>query len=149
VVVLRAPTELAIAREVVKKFFRAVVEESFEDVEALLADQAWVRASAGQRRPARDAWQARLKRLDYGVLAGEPVYRDREFETYRGRDLGRMNDRRNLPVAANRDEVVVRVPVVLGQSSRNRLFGDELVFLLRPDGKSYKIAEIVEDFQLP
>jgi len=45
--------------------------------------------------------------------------------------------------------VVVRVPISMARAGRVQLFGNEIWFLLRPEDGVYRIAELVEDFQLP
>jgi len=44
---------------------------------------------------------------------------------------------------------VVRVPLHSPQNDKTRLFGDEIVFLLSRTDSGLRIAEMVEDFQLP
>ncbi|MBK7586572.1 MAG: hypothetical protein IPI67_41090 [Myxococcales bacterium] len=150
VVVLKTPADPAAARELVRSFFRAVSHASLPELEPLLSDDAWL--SAGPmtgRQKARQYWQLRLSRLDYGSLAAGSVYRDSEIETYRAVDLGSLRPPRALGVVAQPDDVVVRVPIANPRGGKTRLFGDEIVFVLRPAGGNYRIVDMAEDFSLP
>jgi hypothetical protein len=149
-VVLKAPVPTDAAREVVREFFRAAVDESPERIEQLIADPAFVQSGAqASRQSLRTFWRARLVRLDYGSLAGQLVYRENDLEIYRAEDAARLSGVRALPFNVSGEDVLVRVPVILPKVGRTKLFGDEILFLLRPQADSYKIKEVVEDFQLP
>jgi hypothetical protein len=149
-IALRAPPDPEAARETVRAFFRAVVHGAFDELEAVVADDAWLQAGAmvGRQR-ARSYWQMRLSRLDYISLAGSSVYREGELETYRAADVGKLRPPRPLAVVAQGDDVVVRVPITTPRSGKTRLFGDEIVFVLRPKAGKYSIVEMTEDFALP
>ena len=54
-----------------------------------------------------------------------------------------------LGVVAQTDDVVVRVPIAVPRSGKTRLFGDEIVFVLRPNGNRYAIVDMAEEFTLP
>jgi hypothetical protein len=138
-VVLKTPLDTQAARQVVKDFFRAAVEQD--------ADRQ-AGASMG-RQQAQPFWRLRLSRLDYGALAGQVVFRDAELEVYRSEDLARLRPARTLAMAVQGDDVLVRVPIATPRVGRTRLFGDEVTFLLRPNGATFKIVEMAEDFQLP
>ena len=150
VVVLRAPQDPEAARDVVRGFFRAIGQGSFAELEPLLAEDAWLSAGASVgRQKARQYWQARLTRLDYGAIAGSLVFREGELETYRAADLAALRPPRSLGVVARGDDVVVRVPIASPRFGKTRLFGDEIVFLLRPKGSGYSIVDMAEEFMLP
>jgi hypothetical protein len=168
--VLLEPVDPEPARRVVRAFFEAVVEESMVDLERLVERGAHTRPNIKTRaEPALPWWQRRFERLDYTALGAEVFYRRADMEARTARDGG--PPRRPLPANPRGDEVVVRV-VVSGQAA-DKLFGSELVFLLKktkapdphfdsparpgasPDdpGRAtvagYKIAELFEDFRLP
>ncbi|HVJ16433.1 MAG TPA: hypothetical protein VM686_13420, partial [Polyangiaceae bacterium] len=63
--------------------------------------------------------------------------------------LERMGSGRPSFIETRQGDLVVRAKIRLSWKGRSRLFGDELVFLLRPDGDRFLIAEIAEDFRLP
>lgn len=150
VVVLRAPEDPEAAREVVRGFFRAVSQGSYGELETFVADEAWLSAGAmAGRQKARQYWQMRLSRLDYASLAGSSIFRDGEIETYRAQDLAALRPPRALGVVAQADDVVVRVPIAAPRSGKTRLFGDEIVFVLRPKGNRYAIVDMAEEFTLP
>lgn len=150
VALLRAPPDPEAARDVVKSFFRAVAEGSTSELERLLREETWVQAGAmtGRQR-ALSFWQMRLSRLDYTSLAGTSIYRDGDLETYRVADLPKLRPPRTLAISGGPDDVIVRVPISSPRSGKTRLFGDEIVFVLRPDGNKYAIVEMAEDFSLP
>lgn len=149
VVVLRTPADVARARETVREFFRAVVDEDPDKLDSLLDARAWVQVGSQGRQLARSFWRLRLSRLDYSALAGQLVYRPSEVETYRADDSARLRPARRLPIAPSGDDVLVRVVIAAPRSGKTRLFGDEIVFLLHPDASAYRITEMAEDFQLP
>jgi hypothetical protein len=147
-VLLRAPTAPELARQVVRSFLRAAVNETPERLELLLAPQAFIDTSGG-RQPARSFWRTRLSQLDYTELKGQLLFRDSDLETFRAEDLARLPAGRRIPLELGTDEVAVRVPIRVSWAGRTRLFGDELVFRLQPAGSRFEIAEISEDFRLP
>lgn len=147
-VLLRAPAAPELARQVVRSFLRAVVNETPERLEPLLAPQAFIDSSGG-RQPARSFWRTRLSQLDYTELKGQLLFRDTDLETFRAEDLARLPAGRRIPLELGADEVAVRVPIRVSWAGRTRLFGDELVFRLQPSGSRFEIAEISEDFRLP
>jgi hypothetical protein len=150
VAVLQAPTDSAAAFDVLRRFFRAVAEESTSDLDAVLADDARVTLTGGGRLPARNSWRARLARLDYRTLENQPVYRESQVETYRM--VGNVTPRSrtgSLPLDVAGEDLLLRVPIVATRAGSTRLFGDEMWFLLKPGPNGYRIAELVENFQLP
>ncbi len=149
-VVLSTPGDVAQARQVVERFFRAVVTEAPEQLAELVSPSAWVvSTSQGWRERATQFWQGRLAQLDYAILAGQIVYRDAEVVTYRARDLPDLPANRRPPLRARGDDVVIRVPILQPRTGRTRLFGDEIWFLLRSDASGYHIEEMAEDFRMP
>ncbi|MCA9630033.1 MAG: hypothetical protein KC766_20320 [Myxococcales bacterium] len=149
VVVLTTPADPAQGRESVRRFFRAVVSESTEDLEAELGENAQIQLSSGARLPVAAFWRQRFASLDYAALAGSPLFRDKDIETYRGADIKQLGGRRRFPIAVPDDSMLVRVKLAITRSGRTRIFADEIYFLLRPSSDGYKISEVVEDFQLP
>ena len=149
-VVLETPLDTQAARQVVKDFFRAAIAQDADRLEELLDAQSYVQAGASMgRQQAQPFWRLRLSRLDYGALGGQIVFRDAELELYRSQDLARLRPARTLALSVQGNDVLVRVPIATPRLGRTRLFGDEITFLLRPSGGSFKIVEMAEDFQLP
>jgi hypothetical protein len=145
---LRAPAASELARQVVRSFLRAAVNEAPERMEALLTPQAFIDSSGG-RQPARSFWRTRLTQLDYTELKGQLLFRESDLETFRAEDLERLPAGRRIPLELTENEVAVRVPMRVASLGRTRFFGDELVFRLQPAGARFEIAEISEDFRLP
>ena len=149
-VVLSTPPDVGQGREVVQRFFRAALEEAPDQLQALMSQDAYASSSAGgSRQRAMAFWRNRLRRLDYGALSGQLVYRDSEIETYRAEDIPELRLARRPPLSARGSELVVRVPIAAPRLGRVRLFGDEIWFLLRPQLDGYTIVEMIEDFRLP
>jgi|SRR6188768_511670 len=146
--VLRAPAASGLARETVRDFLRATVNEALERMDPLLAPQATVDTGSG-KQPARSFWQSRFSVLDYTELRGQLLFREADLETFRAEDLARLPTGRKFPIELAADEIAVRVPIRLSWTGRARLFGDELLFRLQPTGTRYEIAEISEEFRLP
>jgi hypothetical protein len=157
VVVLSAPPDPGPIRDVVVAFFDAVVAESTPGLERVVEASARARASGKARPdPALPWWRRRFEVLDYKSLAvsSEVFFFPSSLEIRTARD--RPHDASSLPVFPRGEEVLVRVPIV-GRGAA-KLFGSEIVFLLKPQnagapapspGTPYKIAELYEDFRLP
>jgi len=146
--VLQTPGASRLARDAVRDFLRAAVNETLERMDPLLAPQAFVNTPSG-RQPARAFWQSRFTVLDYTELRGQLLYRDADLETFRAEDLARVPSTRRPSIELAADELAVRVPIRVAWTGRARLFGDELLFRLQPTGAGYEISEIEEDFRLP
>lgn len=143
------PLDSEAARDVVTRFFIAVLLESGSDLFALLAPQAWA-VSEGNRQPVQALWRARLAQLDYTSLSGRVVGAPQTLRTYTFQNAERAKHD-GVPAPASPNEVVVVARPALSWAGKTRLFGDELVFRLRPkaDQPAFEITEIVEDFRLP
>ena len=148
--VLEAPADPAVARDVVRDFLDAAVRESEQDMSELLDTHARIRTgSRGGSQLAVNFWRQRFARLDYGAFVGQLLYRESEIETYRARDLKRMRPPRRFALVARGDDVLIRVRISSPRLGRTRMFGDEILFLLRPTGTGYKIKEMREEFRIP
>lgn len=143
------PLDSEAAREVVNRFFVAVLLESSRDLSPLLATQSFV-VSEGNRQPAAALWRARFAQLDYTSLSGRIVAAPQTLRTYTFGSAARAKAD-GVPPPATAVEVVVVARPGLSWAGKTRLFGDQLAFRLRPkaDEPRYEIAEIVEDFRLP
>lgn len=144
-----APLDAEAARDVVTRFFMAVLLESNRELLPLLATQAWV-ISEGNRQSAQAVWRARFAQLDYTSLSGRVVAVPSTLRTYTYASAERAQ-RDGVPAPQQASEVVVVARPALSWAGKTRLFGDSLAFKLRPkrDQPGYEIAEIVEDFRLP
>lgn len=150
VVVLNAPHNCAVARDTVRRFFQAVMTEDLIRLETLLDPGAQVSSdSRGTRWQAFTFWRLRFSRLDYAELAGRIVFQDSAVETYSAEDLAAIEPFRKISVDLEPSQVLVRTPIETTTVDGQRLFGDEMAFVLAPDKKAYTIVHIVEPFSLP
>jgi len=143
------PLDSDAARELVGRFFVAVLRESSRELFPLLATQA-VMVSEGNRQPAQAAWRARFAQLDYTSLSGRVVAAPQTLHTYTYGSAERAK-RDGVSPPESPSEVVVVARPGLSWAGKTRLFGQELAFRLRPKAgvSSFEIAEIAEDFRLP
>jgi hypothetical protein len=149
-VVLRAPADARLPQQVVQSFFRAVLHEDEAELRTLLTEDAQIElGSQGSWQSARTLWQARFARLDYESLSGQAVLRPGALETYGADTAPRLATKRALPLSVQLDEILIRAPIAQTHAAKTRLFGDEIVFLLIPRAKTYKVSRMVEDFALP
>jgi hypothetical protein len=148
---LKAPLPDTLARNLVAAFFRAVVTEDIDALSALVtADASAPVKSRGGSMGIPDLWRSRLRQFRYRTLAGEVLYQESDIELYRYDDLEVVLPGRPLrmPEMA-RGDVLLRVPLLVVRAGADRVFGDEMLFLLRREQNRYKIREVVEDFQVP
>lgn len=149
---LRPPPGDQIPRALVSSFFRSVITEDAAGLGELFTSDA-TEAAAGPRGPASAAlepWKARLRHGQYRRLANEIVYQDGDIETYRYEDLELAAlGRPARPPDMQRSELLVRVPIRNARAGGDRLFGDEITFVLRRSGSRWRIRQIIEEFQLP
>jgi hypothetical protein len=152
-VTLRAPLGVDLAVSTVAEFFKRVVIEDAEGLGQLLArDALAIVPSAGGQGQAPNPglwWEQRFRRLDYGKLAGEPIYRESELEIYRAEDALEAPPHPAIQTQTlDDDDVLVRVPIVTARVGADRLLGDQVLFWLRRDGTRFMIYRLLEDFQL-
>jgi hypothetical protein len=149
-VALRPPLPDKAARRAVSAFFRAVIGENLEALADLATPDANVPNKTGGSQPLVDSWRARMRQLRYQALSGELLYQDADIELYGYADLEILAvGRPQRPAAMAISDILLRVPMRVVQGSSDRLFGSELVFVLRPDRGRFRIRQILEDFQLP
>jgi hypothetical protein len=132
----------------VAAFFRAIVAEAPEGIDAVLTDQAYLE-SPGGRQPARGALRARFAQLDYAPLRGIPLYRERDLEVYSGDALELLQKPRNLPDDLARDQVFVRLHPLVSNAGKTRLLSDEIGLSLRRDHDRFRITAIRESAPAP
>jgi hypothetical protein len=146
--VLAAPRRLAAARGTVDRFFRALLAESANEIDALLTEQAQLDSATG-RQPARGALRSRFLQLDYTALRGVPLYRESDVEVYRRKDGETLQAERALPSDLAADQLFVRVRLNVSHAGKSRIFADEMGFFLKPEGDGYRIVSIREDSAIP
>jgi hypothetical protein len=138
------------AMSVVRAFFRAVGDEDQAALEASLASDATVSGAGTDGGPADRFWERRFNKLDYVAIGGEPLYRESLVETYRYDDLEEPTMGRPLrPSAMTPKDVLIRVPIARTRLGVDRLFGDEILFLLSRTDRAFLIHTMFEDFSAP
>ncbi len=151
IVTLRTPPDDTFTRELVARFFAAVVAEDSAALGALLGTEAWVGdLEKDTRSPALPVWQARMARLEYGALADRVVYRPGDVSVFRGESAVALGARRaGVPGAVPLDAVLVRVPIATPRVGTATLFGAEMWFVLMPGPNGYRIAWLLERTRVP
>lgn len=149
VVALREPLGGEAVLAVVRAMFRAFAHEDRDALAALLTSDAAPLATGLPGQAAHgallDQWSARLRSLDYGVLAGTEIARVDRMDRYTYADLegagaGGAAGAIARPAAMRPGDLLVRVPVTLPRVGAEPLFGDVVVLLLRREGDGFKIA---------
>lgn len=148
IVVLRQPTDPEAARRVVRRFFRALIDESEQQLNEVLREHAYILLGRRGRQRARSFWLNRFRRLDYDSVAGKLIYRQSDVEVYTADQLRALGRRGRFRLWPGNEGLLIRVPIAAPKHAGERLFGDEMLFVLQPSANGYVIAEIAEDFQL-
>lgn len=141
------------ARDVVKRYFDAMVEEDDKELTLTVSISAlWSHPQSGGRggSNALNFCRERTRRLDYQALSGRQVVRSNEIEIYRTEDLENPPPGRpSKPYEMVEGDVLARARVLVPRYAGDRMFGDEILFLLRVEKGAYRIRWMQEDFQLP
>jgi hypothetical protein len=150
-VALKPPLPDKLARTVVAAFFRAVVAEDAEAIGGLVTADATTPVKArGGALGIADLWRSRLRQFRYRTLANDVLYQEADVELYRYDDLEALLPGRPFrPPEMARTDLLLRVPLLVVRAGSDRVFGDEMLFLLRRDKSRYRIRQLIEDFQLP
>lgn len=146
--VLASPAGDAAVRKVVAQFFDALLEESADGLDGVLASQAWLDGSSG-RQPARATLRARFTQLDYGALRGVMLYRPSELEIYAGDAARALEPLRAVPGDLADGDVFVRAHLSVAHAGKARLFSDQMTFALRATGGGLRITRIGENTAVP
>jgi len=148
---LKEPVDVSQAMQLVRTFFRAVSTEDLDAMRSVLASDAQqLPLTAGNGMRVDRHWDRRLRKLDYAALGAEPLYRESMVETYRYEDLDSPLTGRPLrPAAMLPDDVLIRVPVTRTRFGIDRVFGEEVLFVLRREQGRFEIQTIYEDFTAP
>jgi len=149
-VALKPPLPDKAARGVIAAFFRAITSENLEALADLLTSDANApsRNRAGSTSMV-DHWRARIRHFHYRMLANDLLYQDEDLETYRFDDLEILAPGRpSRPPEMAKSDLLVRVPMLVVRAG-DRVFGDEMIFVLRRERERFHIRQILEDFQLP
>lgn len=140
--------------EALDAFFRVAVTEDTEALgELLTRDAILVSPTPGPGTPrtptAATHFAQRFRRLEYDKLAGETIFRRAEVSIVHAGDARDLGGGIPSLDELSAGEIAVRVPIVATRVGTERVFADEIVFFLRPEGARYRIRRIVEDFQMP
>lgn len=148
-VTLRAAPDDAAIERFVLSFFDAISRESIEDLGALVARDALTRANPrGPGAPLLETWRLRLRRLAYEPTAREPAVRGGDVEIFREPLAGRE---RSLaaPPETEPGDVVIRVRPRPPRGTTDRLFGSEMLLLLRRDAAGLRVRSALEEYAVP
>jgi hypothetical protein len=139
VVALRVPVSREAVASFLRTFFAAWARESMADLEALLLPDAGSLDSRGHGSHAKllDGWRQRMRAHDYGRLAGVQMVQPDRIERWEPDELGSGAPG---PIEVRPGEIEVRIPVEAPLFAGDRLFGDAIVMLLRPEGGALRIA---------
>lgn len=148
IVVVTPPLEVEEAKRAVDAFLSAVQRKDARALEPLLEPGATQQLTSGRElRSAREFWQRRLARLDYGALPEGPLFRAREIQVRREEDT-------SPPLAGESagrgpaGPLTLTVPLLVTHAGGTRLFGPSLTFVFTEVEGRLLIARILEDFQL-
>lgn len=150
-IALKPPLPEKAARAIVAAFFRAIVAEDIEGlVELTTADASAPSKGRGSAPGMIDHWRVRMRHFRYRTLAGEVLYQDADIEFYRYDDLETPIPGRPLrPQEMASSDLFLRVPMLIVRAGSERVFGDEILLLLRRDKERFLVRQLIEDFQLP
>ncbi len=148
---LAEPVDISQALDVVRSFFRAISREDLDAIRGVtVPDAQLLPIGSGNGMQVDRHWDRRFRKLDYGSLGNEPLYRESRIETYRYEDLEEpMAGRPLRPAAMTPEDVLVRVPVTRTRIGIDRVFGSEVRFLVRPGDRGFQIQTVYEDFTPP
>ena len=139
VVALRVPVSREAVAGLLRSFFDAWARESIDDLVALLvADAGPIEARSRGSRVLVDGWRQRMRSHEYGRILGVQMIRSDRIERWEPDELGSAGAPARID--AHPGEIAVRVPVEVPQVAGDRLFGDAVVMLLRPDPGGLRIA---------
>ncbi len=135
---LREPFDARGLVELVRAYFRAWEREDFEAFSRMLTPDAVILGRVGAPL---DAFRTRVRTYEYQHIAGLEPARFEELERMRRGEL----EGGARPPEMRDDDLLVRVPVLVGRVGGEPLFGDRLVLLLRREEGSLRIAGIAEE----
>jgi hypothetical protein len=148
---LTPPLADRLARRAIDAFFSALTAKDIGRLAAAVTPDA-VMTGLTHRGPASllELCRSRMATLRYDLLASERLYRAADVETYAYEDLEQPELRqRGRPVEMQPGDLYVRVPMAVVRAGSDRVFGDELGFVLRRTGPQFKVRAVLDDFQTP
>jgi hypothetical protein len=140
VVALREPMGGDAVRAVVEQLAEAWELGSLEGLLALLTvDAGPIEARTRGRGPLMEGWRQRLHAHEYTRLAGVDLVRADRVERWTWDELG-SSDGPARPADMRPDELYVRAPLEVTHIANEKVFGDVMILLLRPEDGRYKVA---------
>lgn len=140
VLALRVPLGRDAVADVLRLFIDAWQRESIDALAALLTSDAGPIDARGRgSRTLVESWRQRLRAHGYARLSGVEVVRPDRIERWEADELG-VSGAPARPPDMRPGELLVRAPVEVPVVSGERLFGDQIVMIVRPDEGRLKIA---------
>jgi hypothetical protein len=140
VLALRVPMGSDAVADVVRLFIDAWQRESIDALASLLTPDAGpIEARGRGSRALVEGWRQRLRAHGYARLAGVEVVRPDRIERWEAEELG-VSGAPARPPDMRPGELLVRAAVEVPVVSGERLFGDQIVMIVRPDEGRIKIA---------
>lgn len=150
-VALQPPLAAGSAFEALQRLVSALTQEDLAALPPLFTERGtWVNPVNHNSMPLFPHFRDRLRRLDYHQLADQVVLREAEAEVYVFDDLTNpLPGRPARPAEMGPSDLLLRVRVLVPRIGADRLFGDSLTLVMRPDNGRYRIHSLHEEFQLP
>jgi hypothetical protein len=146
VVALREPMAGDAVGAVVEQVAEAWQLGSLEGLMALLTvDAGPIEARARGRGPLVEGWRQRLHAHEYTRLAGVDLVRADRVERWTWDELGAAGGP-SRPAGMRPDELYVRAPLEVTHIANEKVFGDAMVLLLRPEDGRYKVSAYGETY---
>ncbi|MSP25555.1 MAG: hypothetical protein EXR75_10395 [Myxococcales bacterium] len=150
IVTLRTPLPMSAALATVAAFFAGVVREDLSSLHEF--GEATATVSDIGNSPPRVlnlffVWQQRFQQFDYGELDGSSIYREAEVRTFRPEEVHALPRRVAAAVLAEPlapEDLVLVVPITAPAIKNQRVFGDELTFILRRAEARFRIFRMIE-----
>lgn len=152
-VALSSPLSTELAIEALASLLTAITAESQGDLSRLASPQAlWSNPWSSNRAALAfsQVFRERFRKLDYTQLAGRQLFVERDVEVYGFDDLATPQPGRPArPAEMAQGDVLLRARMLVPRMGPDRLFGDELLVMMRPQGGRFRVQLLLEDFQLP
>lgn len=140
VVTLREPLAEEALRQCITTILDAWQHKSIEGLRELLtADAGPLDGRSGGRKALEDSWRQRMHVHEYERLAGLELVRFERVQRWEWDALGHP-DAPERPADMQPGELYVRVPLEVTVVAGEKLFEDEMVLLLRPEGTRFRVA---------
>lgn len=140
VVTLREPLAEEALRQCITTILDAWQHESIERLRELLTTDAGpLDSRSGGRKALEDSWRQRMHIHEYEHLAGLELVRFERVQRWDWDALGQP-DAPERPAGMQPGELYVRVPLEVTVVAGEKLFDDEMVLLLRPEGAHFRVA---------